>query len=107
MEIHCIVTGCNLARGHPALARPASQNGPAGLLGAVWRTRARPMRAHERSRAARWHSLAGGLGVSGAAAGARAEYGEGAGQGEAERGSPRWRHGGEAKEGLWGGGALR
>jgi hypothetical protein len=111
MEIHCTVTGCNLARGHPALARPTGQKGLAGLLGAAWRARARRgHHARRHSRATRWcsqHNLTGGLGVLSLVAGARVVYREGAGQGEAERCSPRQRHNGEAEEGLRGGGVLR
>jgi hypothetical protein len=45
--------------------------------------------------------------VLGSTAGARAAYGKGIRHGEAERGSPRRHHGGEAEEGLRGGGVLR
>jgi hypothetical protein len=45
--------------------------------------------------------------VPGSTTGMRAVYGEGAGQGEAERGSPRRRHGGAVEEGLQGGGVLQ
>jgi hypothetical protein len=44
--------------------------------------------------------------VLGSATGARRVCGEGAGQGEAKRGSPRQRRGGEVEEGLQGGGVL-
>jgi hypothetical protein len=45
--------------------------------------------------------------VLGSAAGVRAVYKEGAGQGEAERGSLRRRRGSEAEEGFRGGGILQ
>jgi hypothetical protein len=47
-----------------------------------------------------WHGLAGGLGVPGSAAGARAAYREGTEKGEVEWGSLRRRHGGEAEKRL-------